>query len=82
MTTDSIDRDSEAWELQLKLVLGYAHNARLDAEELLAAGFEVVPVRGLPSVLWRQDGGQHDGALFTTEAALAEIRPVIGDEGG
>ncbi len=75
MSTDSIDRDSEAWELQLRLVLGFAQNTRLDAEKLLDAGFEVVPVRGLPSVLWKQDGGPHDGALFTTDAAIRVVEP-------
>lgn len=75
MSTDSIDRDSEAWELMMRLVHGHAENARLDASTLLDAGFEVVPVRGLPSVLWKQDGGPHDGALFTTEAAIREVEP-------
>ncbi len=75
MTADSIDRDSEAWELQLRLVHGHAENARLDSQDLLAAGFEVVQVRGFDGVLWRQDGGQHDGAIFTTDAALREIKP-------
>lgn len=73
--SDSIDPDTEAYELQLKLVHGHAQNALLDASDLREAGFEVVPVRGLPSVLWKMDGGQHDGALFTTEAALRLAPP-------
>ncbi len=79
MNTDSIDRDSEAYELQLRLVLGHSENARLDAGLLLDSGWEVVQVRGLPDVLWRMDGGQHDGALFTTDAALREIEPPHDD---
>jgi len=78
VTADSIDRDSEIYELQLKLVHGHAENARLDASDLLAAGFEVVQVRGLPSVLWK-GAGALDGALYTEQAALAEIRPTIED---
>ncbi len=75
MTTESIDRDSEAWELMMRLVHGFAENYRLDAEKLLDAGFEVVQVRGLPDVLWKQNGGPHDGALFTTEAAIRVVEP-------
>lgn len=77
--SDSLEHDDEiggeAYMLQLKLVHGFAENYRLDSQELLDAGFEIVQVRGLPDVLWKQDGGQHDGSLFTTEAALREIAP-------
>ncbi len=73
--SDSIDPDTEAYELQLRLVLGHSENTRLDAEKLLDAGFEVVPVRGLPSVLWKQNGGPHDGTLFTTDAAIRVVEP-------
>ena len=73
--SDSLDRDSEAYELQLRLVMGHSENARLDAGHLLDSGWEVVQVRGLPSVLWKQDGGPHDGALFTTDAAIRVVEP-------
>ena len=77
--SDSLEHDDEiggeAYMLQLKLVHGHAENARLDSRELLAVGFEVVQVRGLPDVLWKMDGGPHDGSLFTTDAALREIAP-------
>ena len=82
VTADSIDRDSEAWELMMRLVMGHAENARLDSQELLDAGWEIVPVRGLPSVLWRPPTGPLGGALLTEARALREIRPVIGDEEG
>ncbi len=72
-----IDPDTEKWQLQLMLVQGHAENVRLDAGELLDAGFEVVQVRGLDGVLWQHPDGLLDGALFTTEAALAEVRPTI-----
>ncbi len=77
--SDSLEHDDEvggeAYMLQLKLVHGHAQNALLDAGMLLHAGFEIVQVRGLPSVLWKMDGGPHDGALFTTERALREVEP-------
>ncbi len=73
--SDSIDPDTEAYELQLRLVHGHAQNALLDAGLLLDAGFEVVQVRGLPDVLWKQNGGPHDGALFTTDAAIRVVEP-------
>ena len=73
MSTGSIDPDTEIYELQLKLVHGHAQNALLDSQELLDEGFEVVPVRGLPSVLWRQDGGQHDDALFTMASGMTVL---------
>ena len=82
MTADSIDPDTEIYELQLKLVHGFAQNALLDSQELLDAGWEVVPVVGSPTLLWRPPLGPLDGSLYTEQAALAEIRPVIGDEGG
>lgn len=75
MTADSLDPDTEAYELQLRLVHGHAQNALLDAGHLLDSGWEVVQVRGLPLVLWKKDGGPHDGSLFTTERALREIVP-------
>jgi hypothetical protein len=75
VTADSLDRDSEAWELMMRLVMGHSENARLDASALLDAGFEVVQVRGLPDVLWKQNGGPHDGALFTTDAAIRVVEP-------
>ncbi|MEJ7871285.1 MAG: hypothetical protein WKF67_03420 [Rubrobacteraceae bacterium] len=73
--SDSIDPDTEAYSLMMRLVHGFAENYRLDASALLDAGFEVVQVRGLPDVLWKQNGGPHDGSLFTTEAAMREIAP-------
>ena len=75
MTADSIDPDTEAWELMMRLVMGHAQNALLDAGHLLDSGFEVVQVRGLPDVLWKKDGGPHDGALFTTDAAIRVVEP-------
>ncbi len=81
--SDSIDPDTEAWELMMRLVMGHAENARLDSQELREAGFEPVQVLGLPSLLWRPPiGGPLDGALLTEARALREIRPVIGDGEG
>ena len=69
----SIDHSAEIYDLQLRLVWGNAENARLDGEELRAAGFEPVRVIGLDSALWKMEGGAQDGGLYTTQAALAEI---------
>lgn len=76
---DHLDHDDEAYLLQLRLLHGHAENARLDGQELLAAGFEVVTVKGLNRPLWKPPLGPLDGSLFTTEAALREIAPLDDD---
>ncbi len=74
---DHLDHDDEAYSLMMRLVMGNAENARLDGEDLREHGFEPVQVVGLDRVLWKQDDGPLDGALFTEQAALSKIRPTI-----
>ncbi len=78
VTADHLEHDDEYYVTFLGLIHSSAESARLEASDLLAAGFEVVQVRGLPSVLWK-GAGALDGALYTEHAALAEIRPTIED---
>jgi len=86
VTADSIEHDDgiggEAYSLMMRLVMGHAENSRLDAEELREHGFEPVQVVGSPTLLWRPSLGPLDGSLYTEQAALAAVRPIIGDEEG
>ena len=72
--SDRLAGDDEYQGLFLNLIQREAEIARLDGEELRAHGFAAVEVVGLKSVVW-----QRDGRYFTTDRALAEIRPVITD---
>jgi hypothetical protein len=74
MTVADLYEDDEYIEAFWQVINHCAESARLDAEELVEAGFSPVQVDGLASVVWEYSD-QH----FTTEEALREIRSLIKD---
>jgi len=73
--TDHLRDDDEYIRLFLGLIERESEATRLDGEELREHDFAPVQVVGQDTMIWLRGG-----VFYTTERALAEVRPTITDD--